>query len=753
MSQRPQKLLPWSSLTGLLVLTLGYTFFLVPSDEDMAFRLINDGEFTQAERRLERMQSTATTEQTLATVDQLQQQLTLAKAVHLGTELSLAASRRIINQLLNNSTSPSQRVLLLKGLALSQQLPAPPEIELSGIRAVGSDAISELRDALVQRALAENQPALAAAWYEALLTDAATDTEVLRALELWQAAALPHQALRCIESHRTGLDWDLLRIEFNLQAGQPHNALKISLAAIAANPASWESALPPARLVELAGYADRLDLAVPILADFYKRHPSDHSIRQYLIRAYLADGQLDQVRELLIPDATTTVSPQDQQILAQIEEWTGRPAQAFELYLALAQLGDSGSIDRLLALNPGIKRNEELAQVLETLPSDQLSEAQIRGLLQLQVNIGKYQKAAQTITTLLEQDPQEIELWTLLGNLKRAQYDLPGASAAYSSGLQHAPNNLPLLRSRAETYSRMRRHKQAGADYQNAYLHSQSLDDLSQAIQISRLMGDWDAFHAALEVGIQAGHLPSAANYIDLYNRYLSQANHDAAESTLRAGVLAYPQDLNLKLSLVYFFSNKGKNLLALETIDQYPELKKESSIRELYLDLALRSNQSARARNFLEALPTQAWQSNPPMLETAAYMYETLGENAKAEPLYQMAYQLKPGNINAALKWASILCAQGKSSQARAILDPLLINPTPAVLKMAAEMYASIGDYAAAEQLMIQMLHLNHIPASNEWGLLGDIRLSRGDQKGAKQAYNFAAIELTRTRAVAAER
>ncbi|MSU49651.1 MAG: hypothetical protein EXS37_11300 [Opitutus sp.] len=82
------------------------------------------------------------------------------------------------------------------------------------------------------------------------------------------------------------------------------------------------------------------------------------------------------------------------------------------------------------------------------------------------------------------------------------------------------------------------------------------------------------------------------------------------------------------------------------------------------------------------------------------------------------------------------MLLLRGHTAEARALLAPLLLKPTPPILRLAAEIARAAGDRAAAEKYQMAYLNSLRTAPALDWSALGDIRLSRGDRTGAKRAY-----------------
>lgn len=97
------------------------------------------------------------------------------------------------------------------------------------------------------------------------------------------------------------------------------------------------------------------------------------------------------------------------------------------------------------------------------------------------------------------------------------------------------------------------------------------------------------------------------------------------------------------------------------------------------------------------------------------------------------------------ALRWAAVLASRGEMAEFNRILAPFMVNPNAEVLRSAADALASVRQYREAERMMLRLIERVPYPSVSDWGALGDIRLSRGDRKGASQAYRFGVNEMLR--------
>ena len=121
------------------------------------------------------------------------------------------------------------------------------------------------------------------------------------------------------------------------------------------------------------------------------------------------------------------------------------------------------------------------------------------------------------------------------------------------------------------------------------------------------------------------------------------------------------------------------------------------------------------------------------------AIIYEGNQNDAAAERIYQKQYQQYPGESTYALNYLHILTRLGKLGKARIVMQPLLKNPTPEILREASHVYAELGDYKEAEKLQARVMGLPGKARFQDWSYLGDIRYSAGNRTAARRAYRQA--------------
>jgi tetratricopeptide (TPR) repeat protein len=121
------------------------------------------------------------------------------------------------------------------------------------------------------------------------------------------------------------------------------------------------------------------------------------------------------------------------------------------------------------------------------------------------------------------------------------------------------------------------------------------------------------------------------------------------------------------------------------------------------------------------------------------ALIHEGNQNDAAAERIHQKLYRQHPGESVYALNYLRILIRLGKAREARTVLQPLLKDPTPQILREASQVYAELGDYKEAEKVQARVMGLPGKARFQDWSYLGDIRYSAGKRSAARRAYRQA--------------
>jgi predicted Zn-dependent protease len=167
--------------------------------------------------------------------------------------------------------------------------------------------------------------------------------------------------------------------------------------------------------------------------------------------------------------------------------------------------------------------------------------------------------------------------------------------------------------------------------------------------------------------------------------------------------------------------------------------LKTDLYALRLYLELLIGGGKYATAERFLKAGIAENLLDTQSIVPLRALIHEGSQNDVAAERIYQTLYRQHPGESAYALNYLRILIRLGKSNEARTVLQPLLKDPAPEILREASQVYADLGDYKEAERLQARVMGLPGTPRFQDWSHLGDIRYSAGNRSAARRAYRQA--------------
>ena len=736
-----KRLLPWGVPVVLVGLSIGWMVWLIPSDEQVVLRYLEDGEFARAGELLERMEaSPGLGAEARGRLERLKLRVAVARAEATGERLSRKETEVLLGLLLEDVREGRLEPWQLSGVRLSESIPRPDGISAGAVSGLSPETRAQLRKTLVSSAQGAEQPGVAAAW-SALFLELSEGSALLEAsVALWRQAGQPGQALALVETYRQNdFGWDAARIDLLLELDRSSEAVDLILSRSAEDARYLEDHLSVKRAAQLAQLANRAEDLFPLFEEYLEAHPEAAWLREQLVDWKLAQSDLAGAEKIL-EQPMIELSPGEREQLARIYEWSGQPSRAFDVYIKLAEEGSKSALTRLLELNVGLMRGDEIADLVDALDFDQLDVAQKKALLALQSNQGLYAEGVETLDFLLANTPDDPELWLKRGHLFRVRLELGEAIRSYTQGLAAHPDDLALLRARGYTQVLAGAPGKAEDDFSRAYQLAGSVDDLDYLIDLNRTLGNWDLYYQLLEEAVQRSALVDPELYADLSRHYLRQGRYADTKKLLEKGLRAFPGNTVLLQSLVYSLDEMGQREAALVYFESYPALFQSREMRRMFVYLSTSLKHYEKVLGLVESGERELWLNDPETIASIAEAYRETGQLEKAYDLYQRAYLLDPQNDHAALRWASILEARGEEKAAKTLLKPFMPNLSTETLRNAAWFYADVNLYARAEMFLERFLAEAETVDARDWSFLGDIRLSMGDPSGAKRAYRRGA-------------
>lgn len=425
--------------------------------------------------------------------------------------------------------------------------------------------------------------------------------------------------------------------------------------------------------------------------------------------------------------------------LGQVYEWSGKPNDAFDTYLDALKLKVVETLDRLLDLNPGLFRDVELAQALEEVPELIRQKALELRLARLENKIGNFDVAKKWFEAALTRDPQNVMVLQEYAGLMLSLYQYEEALAVFTKVKQLSPNEPIVLRGLAETYMRMNRFQDAYDILEQLTDRAKDPQSLEDFIFLAQTMGKLDGVLRGLYLKIQ---MKDAAphHYLDL--GYFLYVKGDSKECLriLREGLARFPKDDAVRLQLATVLKDNKDYLEAGRVLEGSEKLLvSNASAIELYISMLIQAQKYKEASVFLRERVKPSLLESETFINFRASVAEELDNRVEAAQLLNRLYAAKPQNPYYALNYARVTSALGRTKEAKAVLAPFLGEPTPEVLKLAAEVFAAAREYREAERWQRMYLETNPPERHKAVGFLGDVLLSRGDRVNARVAYTRA--------------
>jgi len=736
-------ILPWWQI-GLLLAACGLGIaFLLPDDPKLIENLLRDGQTKEARRQFDKISSAARTREPqryrLLGVQLARRELPPNDPAAFAAwwQLAVGAWR----------DSGYAEELFAELPPMLARLPDPaaawavaaPEVA----RAPASPRARLVGD-FVRAALAAGQAATAAeAFALGHPLPQRTADEALQLARLWRLGGRADAALAALGEHASPAVVER-RVELLRELNRNREALTLLRARIDARPGGVPT---PEELADYATVA--LQAGAPAEAvTLYRRvaavQPADLAVARRLRDLLIAAGEPAAAVEFARRAATLSQRDRREvQELAQILEWSGAPGEAFEAWRELARTGALPAIDRMIALNPGLYRDDDLRLVLErVVPVAGRPDYTLR-LARLEVTLGRYEQARNYFERFLAGDAGAADIMLELGRLLVELSRFADAEAWLRRAAAMRPDDPGIRREIADVLVLQGQPHDALAIYAELARRSPTDDIIEPYIRLAESLGRYGELVRGLRQRITQSPSPTARDYLMLAYGY--EVGDDAVQrkAALEEGLRRLPESDELRLQLASALAGEREFVRAQAIVAAHTRLRDEPAAAELYFDLMRRNEDVAAERRFLARPFADAVARDESVRERIARAREALGELPEAERIWRELLAERPADPERTADLARILVRRGNAKDARALLEPLLRTPTPPVLRLAAEVAQAAGDPRAAEKYQLAYLAALRPGSAADWSALGDIRLSRGDRTGAKRAYAEALRRL----------
>jgi predicted Zn-dependent protease len=752
---KPTNPLPSWGLMGILVACAIIFYLLVPNQKQLLSRLVHDG---KAKRALKVLHSLPETEKASnpefyeCVRLRLNRQLLNPKdkaGVIAHIQESLQAFKRFSSSQ-DFLAEVQHSIALLNDCAQALKLVAPH------LKTIPNASRQVLVMGLVRDALASNTPDVAAATYENCWRPfTPTETNLVEAVRLWRAAARPDRALRVLEEFEqqsgkdsAALGSTLVESKFNLLREVNRNREAFDLAStLTRRNEDEETRHKWLQLMEVtAGSLAQHRILLEEYRHHVQAYPADAKTWRLIANMSTTANDLAFAKEAL--QKLISLTPGDmaaQKQLAQLYEWTGDPNRAFDLYIRLAEQKDAAALERLIALNPGLYRDKDLLKLLLGLVGDASQDKYRLILARLLTKHGEYAEANSLYQIHLQRKPQDTAVMEEYAHTLKRQQAYQGALAIWTSLLELNPEDDAVRRCIAEVHYLLGDFEESLHAYQLLAKRSADLPTILKYRILAESLGDFQSLSEALGREMELKRQVAPDDFIKLAY-VLSLLGADAERrGVLERGVAQFPASDTLRIQLSILLVEQKEARQALSVLARSHNLKSDLATLRLYLDLLIANGDYAAAEMFLKTGIDEKILEAQSINLLQALIYEGNRNDLAAETIYQRLYRQYPGESAYALNYLHILTKLGKTRKARSVLQPLLKNPTPAILKEAAHVNAELGDYQEAERLQTRFVELPGIAGFQDWSYLGDILHSAGKRSAAQRAYRraLAAAEM----------
>jgi predicted Zn-dependent protease len=740
--------LPVWGLLGVLLACAITLYLLLPNQKRLLSRLVQDG---KAQRALAVLHSISQAE-TARDPEfyelmrlRLSRQLLNPKdkgAVIAQIEASLQAFARSSSQ--DFLAEILQSISLLDDCAQVLKLVAPH------LKPLSNTARQMLVEALVKDALASDRAEVAAETYEHCLRPfPPAQTNLVEAVRLWRAAARPDRAIRVLQDFEqqsgkssSALGPALVELKFNLlrEVGRNSEAFDLT-SSLAAQLAVGEARKKWLKLMQAtAGNATQRRTLLKVYRQNVRANPADAETWRLIAAISVAAGEVDVAREAL--QKLINLTPGDvaiQKQLAQLYEWNGDPNLAFDLYLKLAEQKDAAALERLIALNPGLYRDKDVLRLLRGLGAEADQDKYRLILARLLIKHGEYAEACSLYQKHLQQQPKDTSVMEEYAQILQRQQAFDSALTVWKSLQKLKPEDEIVRGHIAEVYYLLGDFENSLRAYQHLAKRSTDLGAILKYGTLADSLGELQSLSEALAREMELKNQDTPEDFIKLAYVFNLLGVDAKRQEVLERGLVLFPDNDALRIQLSVLLVEKKEGGQALPVMARSHNLKTDPNALRLYLNLLIGSGDYVTAEKFLKTGISEKIMDAPSINLLRAIIYEGNQNDAAAERIHQKLYRQHPGESAYALNYLHILIRLGKAREARTVLQPLLEDPTPEILREASHASAELGDYKEAERLQARVMESSEKARFQDWSYLGDIRYSAGNRSAARRAYRQA--------------
>ncbi|MEZ5327119.1 MAG: hypothetical protein R3F19_18885 [Verrucomicrobiales bacterium] len=700
-----------SPVTAGLVVTfcLAAALFLVPRDQELIERLLEDGKHRRA---LEVVQGRAGNEELEKELAAKVEALPAEPVAYVLDGAPLDVLRSAIAALVSNESSDTTTPPLTRAFAAIQATPAAELAQAAAAIAEGDgntmpeEARIEIYRNLGQRAVGEDQAALAMGVYATFRGTGTLPTTVMLS-EMMDAAGYagaPESAVAFAEDYSQATGTPLADLPQPTRGkcvamlratNRPGEALDILIAELQVQAQSsggiQEELLKTA--VETAGHADRVTQMVPYLEAFVGRLPESQLSWEETVHRH-AEGTLE-LGETYRHYST---------MLAQYAEWSDRFPLAFDHYMRLAVGGDHNAFDRAAELYDDLNRQHEFMLLLQCIVPVEGEEKYTLLLAQLLGDSGLYVESENWYRTWLGEHQDDVDAWLELGALLEEEANLEGALTTFQEAaklLEDSPpaKRLPLKKRIASLQIALSTFDEPFAFYNGLADDEHDAVTLENYALLAEGMAAYEAYNRALFLRHKRLRKPTTDDFVELARSFAMLNDHVNEVRVLATGLQTLPQSKLLHIELATGLRETGRDQEAYDLLAR-PLLRDSMQAMGLLIEIASSLENYQQAIAFLGRKIEKEFAFSPDVRLDLGHIYEGVGMLSAAEKLYASV----PDSPHT---WPLLASARFKR-----------------------------GDYASAEDYQRKHLTALAVPDPEGWMFLGDIYRFQGKEGQAESAY-----------------
>lgn len=758
---REQKIL-LSLVFGSVAIVGVVLYLLIPDKATLLSRMLEDGEY---ERAAELFESTAPglkeSDPPLYELARLMIERGLAQRDAPGHLLPPEKSKALFKQGLDTYARRDTSAFLEE---LSRIIAANKSLSLA------TEQLDRLRSLLPrerfeillrqagQHAITGQNPAIAAlSIRQQIGVRIPAPSELRKAITYWRAAGLPEEALKEMEhvfistKESVGKPYKPL-IERWIALLRELNRNGDAFESIISMREDLERFMPPEEVLDLLGAtalgAKRQHEAIPHYREWLSQHPNDKRALERLAEIAESCNRLEEatiaVSRLLQIDPA---NPANQYRLAQLCEWQDEADKAFDLYKPLALQGNCKALHRMVALNPGLYRHSELMEALRPFVPEKGTSEEMLLLAHLLYEKGQYREALRLYQRHVDEAPDDVPTLARLASLYRDLEQLENALRTYRTILSLDPDHFTARHRTAQITYQLGNFDEALRLLRSLAHDSKNPEVMEEYIAATKGLGLYEEAIDALTLFIT--YAPSedidSQYFIELAYFHQILGQDEQQREVLKKGLLAINDNPQLRYLLAITASDLGDPEGALHVLDGHMDEVTDPYIWLYYINLLNSLGKSQDALRHLEKQFGGLYTQNPETARIAALVLENVGRHATALRLLDHILETTPQDPDTLRSYARVLQRMGRARELEGVLRRLDLRDNPAHIRLAGEIYSDLGRFREAQNELEKYCRIVEQPPSTIYRLLGDVRLSMGNSRGARLAYRRAVVALLR--------